>query len=163
MPYRFAMLLVLAMIAVTALACEGSATVVPLPSATSEPTASIGSPMTESTPTATAVSSTPTLAPTVTPTPTATPDPTEEFFLYMEAPGQDEAFVDSEVYEVTGRTTVDALVSVNDTIAQVDEDGRFRVTVSLEEGPNFVEVVASNTAGDQASEILLIIYEAPAA
>ncbi len=71
--------------------------------------------------------------------------------------------MDSDVYEVTGRTTVDALVSVNDTIAQVDEDGRFRVTVSLEEGPNFVEVVASNTAGDQASEILLIIYEAPTA
>ncbi|MCH7593791.1 MAG: hypothetical protein IIB27_04710 [Chloroflexi bacterium] len=62
-------------------------------------------------------------------------------------------------FEVIGRSSLDALVSVNDTIAQLDVDGRFSVTVALDEGINVVEVVASVASGEELSEVLVIIRE----
>jgi hypothetical protein len=80
----------------------------------------------------------------------------------MVEPIDGEAFVTTSTFDVIGRTSVDALVTVNDTFADVAIDGTFTVTVDLEEGPNIVEVVASTAAGDEASEVLVIILE-PAA
>jgi hypothetical protein len=57
---------------------------------------------------------------------------------------------------------VDAPVSVNDEFPEVGIDGVFTSTVTLDEGPNVVEVVASTASGDESSIVLLIIYE-PAA
>ena len=94
--------------------------------------------------------------------PTATPDPVGAFFLHMVEPIDGEAFVTTSTFDVIGRTSVDALVTVNDTFADVAIDGTFTVTVDLEEGPNIVEVVASTAAGEEASEVLVIILE-PAA
>ena len=110
----------------------------------------------------------PTATSTPTPTdtpppPTATPTPTQspvgEFFLAIETPESLEAVTTGAEFEVVGRTSLDALVSVNDTIAQLDIDGRFRVTVPIEEGVNVIEVVASVASGDELSEILVIIRE----
>ena len=50
-------------------------------------------------------------------------------------------------------------MSVNDTIAQLDVDGRFSVTVALDEEINVVEVVASVASGEELSEVLVIIRE----
>ena len=109
------------------------------------------------TPTATATSP-PTATPTVTPTPTATPDPTGEFFLNIEEPESIESIVAEASITIVGRTRIDAVVSVNDVFAEVDEDGRFRVPMELEEGPNIIEVVASVGTGLELVEILVVIY-----
>jgi hypothetical protein len=97
----------------------------------------------------------------VPPTATATPtqSPVGEFFLAVETPETLEAVTSEAEFEVVGRASIDALVTVNDTIAELDVDGRFRVTVSLELGVNVVEVVASVASGDEFSEVIVLIRE----
>lgn len=80
-------------------------------------------------------------------------------FLEMTSPDTDELFVTQSSFEFSGRTSVDALLSVNDHILEVDEQGRFAVSMDLEEGPNVIEVVASNALGEQFDQVLLVIYE----
>jgi hypothetical protein len=111
---------------------------------------------------ATATAVPPTATPEPTATPTAIPDAIGAFFLHIAEPESGEAIVTTSTFDVVGRTSVDALVSVNDEFPEVAVDGTFTSTVVLEEGPNIVEVVASTAAGDESSEVLLIIYE-PAA
>ena len=145
---------------------EGSTTVAltgkpnPEPTAVPVPTQVPATATPTEVPTATAVP--PTATPEPNATPTAVPDATGAFFLHIAEPVDGEAIVTTNTFDVVGRTSVDALVSVNDLFPEVAVDGTFTVTVSLEEGPNIVEVVASTGAGDEASEVLLIIYE-PAA
>lgn len=80
-------------------------------------------------------------------------------FLEMISPDSNELFVTQSSFEFSGRTTVDALLSVNDHVLEVDEQGHFTLNMDLEEGPNVVEVVASNALGEQFDEVLLVIYE----
>ena len=117
----------------------------------SEPFQPAALPTATPTPTATAT-------PTASPTPTATPEPTGDFFLYIEEPEFIESIVAESSITVVGRTRIDAVLSVNDVFAEVDEDGRFRVVVELEEGPNFIEVVVSLESGEELVEILTVIY-----
>ena len=115
-------------------------------------------------PTSVSPSTRPTIAP-VPPTPlppTATPDAIGTFFLDILEPADGEAFVSTNTFDVVGRTTVDALVTVNDTFVDVAVDGTFTLTVTLDEPINLIEVVASTAGGDQSSIVLVIIYE-PAA
>ena len=86
-------------------------------------------------------------------------DVTGALFLQLDSPATSDMFVSESSLEIAGRTTVDALVSINDAVVEVDGDGRFVTAVDLEEGPNVVEVVASNAAGEQFDEVLLVIYE----
>ena len=53
-----------------------------------------------------------------------------------------------------------SFVSVNDIFADIDADGRFRVTVDLEDGPDiyYIEVVVSLATGESLNEVLVIIY-----
>ena len=95
---------------------------------------------------------------------TTTSDPngqtaTGTFFLDIETPAEADAFVSTDILEVAGRTTLDAIVIVNDSIVDIDADGRFVSSVILTEGPNVVEVVASSADGEQLDRVLLIIYE----
>ena len=86
-------------------------------------------------------------------------DATGALFLEMNTSSTDDVFVTQNSYEVSGRTTVDALLSINDHVLDVDEQGRFAFSVDLEEGPNVIEVVASNATGQQFDEVLLVFYE----
>jgi hypothetical protein len=96
--------------------------------------------------------------PTRTPVPTATPDPLgAQFFLNIASP-EDAATVSSPSVEVAGQTRVDAVVSVNDDLVGVDESGRFKAVVVLEEGPNVIEVVASLADGQEESRVLTVFY-----
>lgn len=60
--------------------------------------------------------------------------------------------------EVVGRTRVDAAVSVNDSFVDVDAEGRFRATVTLQGGANVIEVVASLNSGEEKSAVVTVIY-----
>ena len=81
------------------------------------------------------------------------------FSLKVTSP-QDESIVYTFETAVAGVTAPDAVVSVNGALVEVDADGNFSTTVSLEEGPNSIEVIASDYEGHEASQILTVIYVA---
>jgi putative hemolysin len=72
---------------------------------------------------------------------------------------QDGAVVDSPQIDVTGNASPGAVVSVNDDILIAGPDGTFKWPVTLEEGPNLIEIVASNATGAEATLELTVIYE----
>ena len=59
---------------------------------------------------------------------------------------------------VKGQTEADAVVSVNDVVVDVDAEGKFSTIVTLEEGPNPIEVLASDFEGNEGSKVLTVIY-----
>jgi len=95
--------------------------------------------------------------PTAEPIPTPTPTPEPEFFLTVTEP-TDNSIINADKVEVKGRTTPGAIVSVNGELAEVDEGGNFTMMVVLEEGPNIIEVIASDLEGNEESRTLVIIY-----
>ncbi len=106
----------------------------------------------------------PTLASSATPAPaTATTSavtvlPASAVSLQVLSP-QDGAIVNTQQVTVTGTASPGAVVSVNDDILVVGPDGQFHDTVTLDEGPNVIEIVASNTSGSETSLELAVTYE----
>ena len=91
--------------------------------------------------------------------PTATPQVIEgELFLHLEQPEEFEVLTAESILEVVGRTRIDALVTINDTIVEPDIDGRFILDVDLEEDPNIIEIVASVASGEQKDLVVVAIY-----
>ncbi|MCH8109326.1 MAG: DUF4382 domain-containing protein, partial [Chloroflexi bacterium] len=82
----------------------------------------------------------------------------EHFFLEIVSPEGDTIFVESPTTVISGLTRVDAVVSVNDDLVDVDEAGFFKALVKLEEGPNIIEVVASVAGGEEEFVILTVFY-----
>lgn len=76
----------------------------------------------------------------------------EELFLEIINPSDEVAFV------ITARTLLDAAVSVNDDLVDVNEEGILESVITLVEGPNLVEVVASVSGGEEKSAVLTIFY-----
>ena len=114
------------------------------------------------------VTSTPVPTPTPKPTSTTTTTPTlpptttpTALFLVITQP-TDGAQVSASNIGVTGKTIPGAVVSVsiNDEIeiVTVGQDGKFTVRVTLEEGPNIIEVIASDQQGNEKSATVTVIY-----
>ncbi len=155
-PYRAALIGAVAVLALAAAGCAGddpTPTSPPVPTATAPP-APTPTPMPSASPTATAET-----APTASPTPAATltPDDAERLFLEITEP-QDESVVSTEAVVVQGTTAADAVVSVNGAVVEVDAQGAFEAIVTLEEGPNLIEVVASDLTGAEESRDIVVIY-----
>ncbi len=148
---------------------------VPDPIPTLSPTAivaptlrAIATPTLEPVPTATTpVTPSPTVPPisaTATPAPQLqAPDDSPvvtdgELFIQLVEPAELETVSDAATIKVVGRTRIDAIVTVDDTIVEPDIDGTFSATVDLEEGPNIIEVVASVASGEQEDIVLVVIY-----
>ena len=87
------------------------------------------------------------------PTPALKP----EFSLTVTEP-TDESIINTDKVEVIGITTPGAVVSINGELVDVNEEGNFTMMVVLEEGPNIIEVIASDLEGNQESHTLVIIY-----
>ena len=49
-------------------------------------------------------------------------------------------------------------MSINGTLIEVDGEGAFTTSLLVEEGPNLIEVLASNLAGQEAYQLLTVIY-----
>ena len=149
----------LGFILLTLIACGGNDTA----EATSEPaavppTAVPAAPITAPIPTQ-APTQVPALAPTDTPPAEPTRVATDgELFLQLVQPTETEVFTDSDTLLVSGRTRVDAVVTINDTIVEPNIDGEFSLDVPLEEGPNIIEVVVSVASGEQMDLVLVAIY-----
>ena len=81
----------------------------------------------------------------------------ESLTLQILAPA-DEAIVTQPRINVTGKTVADAVVSINGVMAEIDYQGVFGGEVNLEEGPNIIEVVASDFYGNSAAASVTVIY-----
>ena len=156
------------------ISCDGEATPTPtgtptlvLPTATSAPTPTATlapTPTATSAPTPTAtLAPTPTPSPTPTPTPTPTPAPTpmpepqpRDLLLQVSLP-EDNSVVNQSRVSVTGRTSPDATVSINEILPVIGPSGEFEASITLEEGPNLIEIIASDLAGDVRSRVMTVI------
>ena len=72
-----------------------------------------------------------------------------ELFLQLLNPANVEVITEIPSIEVIGRTRIDAVVTVNDSLVEPDVDGRFTSAVQLEESPNIIEVATSVASGEQ--------------
>ena len=85
-------------------------------------------------------------------------DAIEDLFLEIITPEDGVAFVSDPTYLVSARTRLDAAVSVNDDLVDLNEEGLLEALVELEEGDNTIEVVASIDTGEEVSAVLIIFY-----
>jgi hypothetical protein len=85
------------------------------------------------------------------------PETPDGFFLLVSHP-QDESVVDRSPLEVHGITVVEGVVTVNGQVVDVGPQGQFTSSVILEEGPNIIEVVASDFDGNEEALALAVIY-----
>ena len=69
-----------------------------------------------------------------------------------------EVITEKSSIEIVGRTRVDAIVTVNDTVVEPDNDGLFSSVVEMEVGPNIIEVIASIASGEQTDLVLVVTY-----
>ena len=153
------------------------------PPVTPAPTIAV---LAESTPTPSVIPNVvPTVIPTVIPTlapprpaatltvptvPTATPEPeapagptpvpqSAALDLDVTFPPED-MIVDNETITVTGIASPDATVSINGNLAIPDTEGRFslELTISPDENPLAIEVIATSVAGEESSLVRTVIY-----
>ena len=97
---------------------------------------------------------------------TASPDGTGTFTGYEQgslsiqiySPQDGELFNSADI-QVTGKAPPETVISLNDQIVLVPASGIFSIPVSLEEGPNILELVASDSTGAEMDIILTVVYE----
>ena len=61
--------------------------------------------------------------------------------------------------DVSGSAPAGTVISVNDDVLIVGADQQFKTSVPLEEGPNLIEIIASDENGNEASALLTVTYE----
>ncbi|MEK7874165.1 MAG: hypothetical protein AAB502_09960, partial [Chloroflexota bacterium] len=108
-----------------------------------------------------------TFAPAATPAPTSAPAPAptaaapvaearSEMKLAVSQP-DNESVVSASTVTVKGATSPDAVVSINGAVATIAADGAFSQDVSLQPGPNRIEVLASTFDGQSKSQVINLI------
>jgi hypothetical protein len=94
---------------------------------------------------------------------TPTPNPVSkanEIKLNVIEPANN-AVVTSSSLTVKGITSPKAEVSVNDKDVIAGSDGSFTATISLDEGDNYIAIVATDTDGNAAETELNVTYNVP--
>lgn len=71
----------------------------------------------------------------------------------------DGAVVNTPNVEIVGQAPAGSIVSIGKDLLIVGPDGLFKHLVALEEGPNVIEVIASDSNGDESFVLLGIFYE----
>lgn len=82
----------------------------------------------------------------------------DPFHLEILNPEANQIIITEPNIAVVGRTRIDALVTINDTIVDIGIDGEFRKVIPLEIGPNIVEIVASTESDEESSRVFSVIY-----
>jgi len=72
---------------------------------------------------------------------------------------KDGDIVTREVVNFSGQAPLETVISLNEYISLVAGEGSFSIPVILEEGPNVIDLVASNMDGDEIELVLTIVYE----
>jgi hypothetical protein len=96
----------------------------------------------------------------IPPTPTVLSAPVTSGSLGLQVLSpQDEAVINTPQVDVIGLAPAGTVVSINDEILIVGDDQQFKTTVSLDEGPNLIEILASDENGNEMSLLLTVTYE----
>ena len=82
-------------------------------------------------------------------------------FLLLITEPEKESVVNDSRLPLSGRTGPNAIVSINGRSVPIDRFGYFSTTMLLVEGPNFIDVVATNDDGETLSEVVSVIYRRP--
>jgi hypothetical protein len=75
------------------------------------------------------------------------------------SPQDGDTFAESEIV-VNGQAPLDTVLSIGDGIVYLDKSTDFYYPISLQEGANLIEIVASNSAGVEV-DIILTVYLEP--
>jgi Glucodextranase, domain B len=81
-----------------------------------------------------------------------------DFSLMIYSPADGDVVNQPQV-ELRGQTTVETVLSVNNEIHILPAQQDFVIPVPLEEGPNVIEIVASDYAGNEIDIILTVTYQ----
>ena len=81
-----------------------------------------------------------------------------EMWLQVTSP-LDGAVLDAPEVDVIGMAPANSVVSIDDDILLMGDDGKFKATIPLDEGPNLIEIVASDMDGNEVSQMLAVVYE----
>ena len=87
--------------------------------------------------------------------------PLEPCFLTITQPDEQDRTVSQPTVRLWGRTASDATVSVNGIALPVDQLGIFSTTISLQPGPNVIEVVAICMGGEIPRKTLEVTFVPP--
>ena len=79
-------------------------------------------------------------------------------FLLLITDPEDQSVVSDSNIPLSGQTAPGAVVSVNGEGVEVGEQGGFSTTVALEQGPNIIDVVATNPDGRVLSAVIAVIF-----
>ena len=94
-----------------------------------------------------------------TPSEAETPsDSRHELFLQITDPVEVELVSSEPSITIEGKTRADAVVTLNDLLVEPNALGDFEAEVSLIEGPNVIEILASVGSEKYVSKILTVIY-----
>ena len=83
--------------------------------------------------------------------------PPQPFILVVTEP-RDQSIVSEGTIRLSGRTGTDAIVTVEGVGIAVDAVGVFSTTVTLDQGPNVIDVVATDADGRVLSTVIAVIY-----
>ena len=83
--------------------------------------------------------------------------PPQPFVLLITEPA-DQSVVSDSTVRVSGRTGTEAVVTVNGVSVLVDEVGIFVADVTLQPGPNLIDVVATDADGRILSAVIAVIH-----
>ena len=83
--------------------------------------------------------------------------PPQPFFLIITEP-LDQTFAVQPTIPLVGRTTAGTVVTVNGVAVPVDVSGVFSTTITLEPGPNIIEVLGTSTDGEELDALVAVIY-----
>lgn len=83
--------------------------------------------------------------------------PPQPFMLIITEP-RDQAIVSDATIRLAGRSGPEAVVTVQRVGVAVDALGVFSTTVTLDQGPNIIEIVATDTDGTILSAVIAVIY-----
>ena len=71
----------------------------------------------------------------------------------------DESVVGTSNVVISGQTAPEAVVSVNGEVVDVDASGKFAAPVTLDEGPNTFDIIATDLDGNEAAKQIVISYD----
>ena len=83
--------------------------------------------------------------------------PPQPFFLIVTQP-EDQSFVVHPTIPLVGRTTVGTAITVNGVAIPVDTAGVFSTTITLDPGPNLIEVHGASADGEELNALVAVIY-----
>lgn len=88
---------------------------------------------------------------------TYSPIPPQPFLLLIIEP-EDQSIVSDGTVTLSGRTGPEAVVTVRGVGVTVDDLGLFSTMLTLNVGPNIIDVLATNTDGRVLSAVIAVIY-----